>query len=269
MYNDYQIVKENEYIILWEVVVMKRKVLPVLLVIVLFFSPIVLAEKPGSEEMSMKLYNKEGAVIESIGLPLAPENYPDNKTVPMIERAMNAVVVDGKGKVTDRVRTDKTSPQGSVDTMSIGARVATIAVAADEEYRAADPNWVSTTGALVEEMDDAFNRDHSFDLDIKLYIGWESDGSDNSAILGDLRDDWASDYDYDFLIGFTKDTNFDAGGIAYKYTSEPSTMATSVVLDQSSYSAIWHAGQHELSHNLGLGHDTEIQNNKSWYGTSY
>lgn len=253
---------------------------------------IVLAHPLVEEEESLVVYDKEGNKM--ISLPLENKGSVDKITVPEIERAMNAIVVDENGIVTEKVQVDMKSSSDDFGTMAIGAKVATVAIAADEEYRNANSNWVSTTGTLVEEMDDAFNRDHDFDLDIKIYVGWNSNGANQNALLTDLRNDWGSAYSYDFLIGFSNDTNIKSvGGIAYQYTSNPSGMAVSVVNGTQSYSGIWHAGQHELSHNFGLGHHTDstycimnydyaystdtweaahdslIETNEAWYGVAY
>lgn len=264
-----------------------------LLVTMLFaVSSIVLAHPLVEEKESLVVYDNAGNEVAS--LPLEKKGAKNEITVPEIERAMDAIIVDENGNVTEKVQVEKKSSTGDLGTMAIGAKIATVAVAADEEYRNAHSDWVSTTGTLVEEMDDAFNRDHNFDLDIKAYLGWNSDGANQGALLSDLRNDWGSQYSYDFLIGFANDTDITSvGGIANKYTSNPSGMAVSVVNGTQSYSGIWHAGQHELSHNFGLGHhedssycimnydyayrtdtweaahDSQIETNEAWYGVSY
>lgn len=233
-------------------------------------------------------------IEEVASSPLEPKGQSDVITIPEIERDINSIVVDEQGKITKKVQTKKNVDVGDFQTMAVGAKIATVAIAADEEFRNTHgSNWTNRARDLVEEMDDAFNRDHSFDLDIKVFIGWNSSGSTEESILGDLRNDWGSVYSYDFLIGFSNESDYDLGGMAYQYTSAPSTMAVSTVKGNQSYSGIWHAGQHELSHNFGLGHHTDstncimnydylysvdtweathdnlIEKNEAWYGRSY
>ena len=57
---------------------------------------------------------------------------------------------------------------------------------------------------------------------------------------------------YDFVIGFTKDSKFTAGGIAYVIL--PHLKVVLVVLDQGTTSTPY-AIQHEWSLNYGLSHD--------------
>ncbi|MCF6139210.1 zinc-dependent metalloprotease [Pseudalkalibacillus berkeleyi] len=169
-------------------------------------------------------------------------------------------------------------------------RVVTVFIAADEEYRAAHSDWQTLTQDIVENADNGFQRDHNIDFQVKGLGEWSSQGANASEILQDLDRDWNGTGD-DFLVGFTKDSNFNAGGIAYVYPSSPSNSAVSVNLDQGATNT-WHAAQHEFSHNYGLGHDPqgsgiecimnydysysvdywdqdhddEIQAHKAWYG---
>lgn len=270
----------------------------------LFFTAVLLASQSsaltpeihveGKKELTV--YNREGEAVHSI--PLEPKDLQakTEEASPAIERTSQALVVDGEGNVLDKISLEKNIRDDAFHTAAIGARVATVAIAADEEFRSANSNWTSTAATLVEEMDDAFNRDHNFDLDIKLYISWSSQGSSPEQLLDDLRKDWASKYNYDFLIGFSNDSHIlSVGGIAYVYSSNPSTMAVSLVNGTQSYKGIWHAGQHELSHNFGAGHHSSsdytkcimnyhyaytvdywdsthgsiIARNKSWFGKAY
>lgn len=271
---------------------MKKKLFILLVIFVFSTQSFVFARHSDGDKVSISVYDKQGDIVLET-LPLEPPNASKIKTDPIIERIANSQVVNSDGKVIDTVSVAKNNPEGTIGTMAIGARIATVAVAADEEYRNADANWISTTGGLVEEMDDAFNRDHAIDLDVKIYIAWSSQGSNPQALIDDLKVDWASKYSYDFLIGFSKDPGISTvGGIATQYTSNPSTMASSVLKGSQSYSGVWHAGQHELSHNYGLGHDTGevcimnynyiydvdywdsthdalIEKNEIWYGTAY
>ncbi|WP_349409377.1 zinc-dependent metalloprotease [Pseudalkalibacillus sp. SCS-8] len=170
------------------------------------------------------------------------------------------------------------------------ARVVTVFVAVDEEYRAAHSDWQTLTQNIVENADNGFQRDHNIDFQVKAFGEWSSQGANASEILQDLDRDW-NGTGHDFLVGFTKDSNFNAGGIAYVYSSSPYGSAVSVNLDQGATNT-WHAAQHEFSHNYGLGHvqqgsgvkcimnydysysvdywhqshDDQIQSNKGWYG---
>lgn len=184
----------------------------------------------GEELVTFK--DKNGNIVQiGDGLPKAKKKSNDkNLTPPTVE----------------------SGPNGELGTLGV-YREATVAIAVDEEYRAAYPDWQSRTSQIVEYADNGFYRDHNINLIVYTYIQWHSDGSNASQILADLDREW-NIYNYDFLIGFTKDANFEAGGIAYVYSGDPSGMAVSVNLDQG-ITNTWHAAQHELSHNYGLSHD--------------
>ncbi|WP_128896740.1 M12 family metallo-peptidase [Longirhabdus pacifica] len=139
----------------------------------------------------------------------------------------------------------------AVETGDKGTHVVNVLIAADEEYRARHRDWVDYTKNIVERMDDTFNRDFDIDFNIVSYVEWASEGTDAGSILYDLRGDHGSSQ-YDFVMGFSADRKFNAGGVAYVYRSAPS-VAISVMLDQS-YSATWHAAIHEIGHNYGLSH---------------
>ncbi|WP_377889880.1 zinc-dependent metalloprotease [Alkalihalobacillus sp. R86527] len=169
-------------------------------------------------------------------------------------------------------------------------RVVTVIVAADEEYRAAHSDWQTLTQNIVENADNGFTRDHDIDFQVKTFAQWSSEGANASEILQDLDGDWNGNGE-DFLVGFTRDSNFNSGGIAYVYPNAPYQSAVSVNLDQGAENT-WHAAQHEFSHNYGLGHDAQgsgikcimnydysysvdywdqdhddlIEANKAWYG---
>ncbi|WP_270181459.1 zinc-dependent metalloprotease [Alkalihalobacillus sp. CinArs1] len=171
-----------------------------------------------------------------------------------------------------------------------GTRVVTVIVAADEEYRAAHSDWQTYTQNIIENADNGFTRDHDIDFQVKTFAQWNSEGANASEILQDLDRDWNGNGE-DFLVGFTRDANFNSGGIAYVYSNDPYQSAVSVNLDQGAENT-WHAAQHEFSHNYGLGHDPQgsgikcimnydyaysvdywdqehddqIETNKSWYG---
>ncbi|MBH0338641.1 hypothetical protein BM86_24940 [Bacillus thuringiensis] len=133
-------------------------------------------------------------------------------------------------------------------------RTVTILIAADEEYRAAHPDdWKTITAQMVEKADNSFWAEHNINFIVKGYVKWKSDGANSSAILADLNAEWKNNTQYDFVIGFTEDSKFTAGGIAYVYPSAPQS-GISVVLDQGTTSTPY-AIQHEWSHNYGLSHD--------------
>ncbi|MFI8684651.1 zinc-dependent metalloprotease [Rossellomorea sp. NPDC077527] len=134
-------------------------------------------------------------------------------------------------------------------------RTVTVLVAVDEEYRAAHPDWQTLTTNIVEKADDGFTRDHGIDFEIKAFAQWDSNGNSASEILQDLDRDFNGN-GYDFVAGFTRDVNFNSGGIAYVYPSAPNGSAISVNLDQGAENT-WHAAQHEFSHNYGAGHDAQ------------
>ena len=132
-------------------------------------------------------------------------------------------------------------------------RTVTILIAADEEYRAAHPDWKTITAQVVEKADNSFWAEHSINFVVTGYANWKSDGANSSALLADLNTEWKNNTQYDFVIGFTKDSKFTAGGIAYVYSSAPQS-GISVVLDRGTTSTPY-AIQHEWSHNYGLSHD--------------
>lgn len=132
-------------------------------------------------------------------------------------------------------------------------RTVTILIAADEEYRAAHPDWKTITTQMVEKADNSFWAEHDINFIVTGYANWKSDGANSSALLADLNAEWKNNTQYDFVIGFTKDNKFTAGGIAYVYSAAPQS-GISVVLDQGTTFTPY-AIQHEWSHNYGLSHD--------------
>ena len=113
-------------------------------------------------------------------------------------------------------------------------RTVTILIAADEEYRA-HPDWKTITAQVVEKADNSFWAEHSINFVVTGYANWKSDGANSSALLADLNTEWKNNTQYDFVIGFTKDSKFTAGGIAYVYSSAPQS-GISVVLDRGTTS---------------------------------
>jgi hypothetical protein len=231
--------------------------------------------------------SKASTYIDS--LPKAKEYAPDNGPA-KIEKSTSVVELNEKGKVVNKTETKSNLPKDtSTNAKAQATRTVTVLAVADEEYRAAYGDWQSRVQQIVENADNAFTRDHGIDFQVRAVGNWTSQGGNSSQILSDLNRDW-SGYNYDFVVGFTRDVNFEAGGIAYVYSSDPGA-AFSVNLDQGVTNTS-KAAQHEFSHNYGLGHDaqgsgircimnydysysvdywhtahnTQIQNNKYWYG---
>lgn len=123
---------------------------------------------------------------------------------------------------------------------------------ADEEYRAQYSNWTSRLNQIIETADNAYWRDFGINWVIQGYYSWTSNGGSASAILSDLASDGSGLPD-GLAMGFTRDSNFNAGGIAYVYGSNPGT-GFSVCLDQGISSTTF-ALRHEAGHNYGAGHD--------------
>lgn len=123
---------------------------------------------------------------------------------------------------------------------------------ADEEYRAAHSNWTSLLYNIIETADNAYYRDFQINWVIQGYYNWTSNGSNASQILSDLASDGAG-LPSGLVMGFSDDSNFNAGGIAYVYSSNPGT-GYSVCLDQGTSSTTY-ALRHEIGHNYGASHD--------------
>ena len=125
-------------------------------------------------------------------------------------------------------------------------RTVTILIAADEEYRAAHPDWKTITAQVVEKADNSFWAEHSINFVVTGYANWKSDGANSSALLADLNTEWKNNTQYDFVIGFTKDSKFTAGGIAYVYSSAPQS-GISVVLDRGTTSTLTQSNMNGLT----------------------
>ena len=123
---------------------------------------------------------------------------------------------------------------------------------ADEEYRSAHSNWTSVLYNIIETADNAYYRDFGINWIIQGYYSWISNGWNAEQILSDLASD-ASGFPNGLVMGFTRDSRFNAGGIAYVYGSNPGT-GYSVCLDQGSTSTTY-ALRHEIGHNYGAYHD--------------
>lgn len=134
---------------------------------------------------------------------------------------------------------------------AVTATVSVYAVA-DEEYRAQYANWTNKLYNIIETADNAYYRDFGINWVISGYYSWTSNGGNSSAILSDLASD-GSGLPRGLCMGFTRDSNFTAGGIAYVYGSDPGT-GYSVCLDQGNTSTVY-ALRHEIGHNYGASHD--------------
>ena len=132
------------------------------------------------------------------------------------------------------------------------AVVVDVYAVADEEYRSRYSNWTSRLNSIIETADNAYWRDFSINWVIRGYYNWTSNGSNASQILSDLASDGAG-LPRGLCMGFTADSNFNAGGIAYVYSSDPGT-GYSVCLDQGTTSTT-SALRHEIGHNYGASHD--------------
>lgn len=124
---------------------------------------------------------------------------------------------------------------------------------ADEEFRAKYGNWQNTLYQIIETADNAYWRDHSINWVIAGYYSWTSSGSNASGILSNLASA-ASGLPNGLCQGFSADSRFDAGGIAYVYNSNPG-LGFSVCKDQG-VSSTTYALRHEIGHNYGCSHDT-------------
>ena len=138
-----------------------------------------------------------------------------------------------------------------VESMKMSVTVDVYAIA-DEEYRSFHSNWQNNLYQIIETADNAFWRDFQINWVIQGYYSWTSNGGNASAILSDLAND-GSGLPNGLAMGFTRDSNFNAGGIAYVYSSNPGT-GFSVCLDQG-ISSTTSALRHEIGHNYSLRHD--------------
>jgi len=123
---------------------------------------------------------------------------------------------------------------------------------ADEEYRAKYSNWQSRLNQIIETADNSYWRDFAINWVIQGYYSWTSNGNNASQILSDLATD-GSGLPNGLVMGFSADSKFNAGGIAYVYPSNPGT-GYSVCLDQG-VSSTTYALRHEIGHNYGCYHD--------------
>ncbi|WP_257348839.1 zinc-dependent metalloprotease [Pseudalkalibacillus decolorationis] len=189
-------------------------------------------------------------------LPKADKKFIKKNSKPaVVEADTTAKILNENGKVIGKKSFKSNKKSVNTEMKSLAAtRTVTVLAVADEEYRAKYSDWQSRIQNIIERADNAFNRDHAIDFQVKAIAQWSSQGGSSSQILQDVGRDFDG-YGYDFVAGFTGDRNFTAGGIAYVYNSAPSGSALSVNLDQGS--ATSSAAQHEFSHNFGLPHDAQ------------
>nr|MDJ0841297.1 M12 family metallo-peptidase [Acidobacteriota bacterium] len=174
--------------------------------------------------------NKVRVVVEPKG-PVLPEAPYDNPEDPRFVMQSDEMDYDRASKA--RVNID-------------------VYACADEEYRAAYSNWTSRLNQIIETADNAYVRDFDINWIIQGYYSWTSSSIGPSGILSQLASA-ASGLPNGLVMGFTRDSSFNAGGIAYVYSSNPG-LGTSVCLDQGTSSTIY-ALRHEAGHNYGCGHD--------------
>lgn len=137
------------------------------------------------------------------------------------------------------------------------SRAATVDVyvVADQTFTPANPNWSGSGGTLynvVETADNAYYRDYRINWVIKGYYTWTSSNNGTSNILAGLASAGSGLPD-GLCMGWTRQSSFTAGGVAYVYTSNPGT-GFSVCKDQGQ-SANISALRHEIGHNYGCSHD--------------
>jgi len=171
------------------------------------------------------------------------------------ERQEEPLFVDGEPR--DAAKTFETDRIVSVSVYAV----------ADEEYRAAHSDWQSRLYQIIETADNDWYRHFGINWVIQGYFTWTSDGGSTTSLLADLATD-ASLITNGLVIGFTADSNFAAGGIAYVYASDP-CVGFSLYLDQDIASNAASVAQ-EVQHNYGCSsHDkacaTLISQRTGWF----
>ncbi|MFC4077545.1 CAP domain-containing protein [Salinithrix halophila] len=198
------------------------------------------------QETTADVYNEDG---KKVGKQKISQDFIDGKE--KTSQTENAPQAQQTPKAQSAPQAQNTETQAAP-----GAKqVMTVQVVADEEYRAANPDWMRLTTEIMEKTNQPFMRDHKIDFKVQAFAKWKSDGANNQQLLDDLDRDWNRGK-FDFVVGFTKDRSFNMGGIAYVYPSAPTGSAVSLNVDQGSQLTPF-AVQHELSHNLGLNHDQQ------------
>ncbi|MFN2744647.1 zinc-dependent metalloprotease [Bacillus sp. z60-18] len=192
-----------------------------------------------------------GTKVEA--LPRA-KGFKDLKGSVQIERTTKTKILDEKGNVTG-AKTFKKNTSTFSTQASTGTQKISVLAVADKQYRKKHKDWKTRIVQTVEQADVMFNRDHQIDFVVEAVGPWTSSGKNSEQILDNLAEKY-SDADYQFVVGFTDNQNFEAGGIAFQYGSKPAGPAFSVTFDMGTeYTA--QAATHELSHNFGLEHDPQ------------
>lgn len=183
-----------------------------------------------------------------IYLNLSDVGQPDAElTNYVIERSTSAKILGEKGTEIGQKRIERTEGD-SVSSKAFEGRIVKVIVVSDEEYRSAHIDWMDRVSRIIESADDIYNTNFSIDFDVVAYGTWFSSGSSSSALLADLADNGYSSYD--LVIGFTGDSHFTDGGLAYRYSSAPG-IGFSLNLNQTETST-YKAARHEVAHNYGV-----------------
>lgn len=173
------------------------------------------------------------------------------ETNPVYEPWLDPEHPDFKGyPVAEPSESGKVGDSGSATTQT------NVFIVADAEFRAAHSNWTSYCYSMVENADDAFNRDHSINWNVVSYWTWSSVGSTSGQILDNLEAAAAA-LGPGLVMGFTGKSAFTDGGLANVYNSDPGT-GYSVMKDQSE-SGTTSVIRHEAGHNYSCSHDTGSQ----------
>lgn len=208
-------------------------------------------KRPAQDEASPYIHHSDGSysyqtidfngnpvtVVVEPRMPILPDMPQDNPDHPDFIQETDDM---------DYVRAAKPGGGGG------GQANVNVYIFADEEFRAAHSNWQSMTEGIVEKADNAYGRDQNINWTVVGFYEWTSSGRSSSQILSDLNGD-SNGVGTGLVMGFSADPNFEAGGIAYVYNSNPGT-GVSVCVDQGN---TWtaYALRHEVGHNYGCSHD--------------
>ncbi|MDA7025338.1 M12 family metallo-peptidase [Bacillus sp. CLL-7-23] len=198
-------------------------------------------------------HEKSGTQIESI--PKA-NHFEDLTEKVEIEKTTKTKILNEQGDVIGAKTFKQNVNSGNIRIKEDAGkqRVSVLAVA-DEQYRKKHSDWQTRIVEIIEQADMMFNRDHDIDFVVESVAPWVSSGSSSSDILWYMADTFKNE-NYQFVIGFTANENYEAGGVAYKYNYKPNGPAFSTVFDMGTKNAA-KATTHELTHNLGVGHDPQ------------
>ncbi|MHA0856622.1 M12 family metallo-peptidase [Paenibacillus sp. CMAA1364] len=210
---------------------------------------------------------------EALEMVSTPINFSDvgqpdaELTDYVVERSTSAKILNEKGVEIGQKRIEGTEGD-SFSTKAFEGRLVKVLAVSDEEYRTAHTDWIDRVTRIIESADDIYNTNFSIDFDVVAYSVWNSSGSTSSALLADLADNGYSGYD--LVIGFTGDSHFTDGGLAYRYSSDPVT-GYSLNFDQTETST-YKAARHEVAHNYGVSDHSDsvmcINNDNYTYSAS-